>query len=216
MDVGKWPPGKSPEERRVGPRNRRKERATKTSDQSKPASNPLFKFDSGLIEKWSGKYWSLISYSEKSAECRFEELLPRYRRSGYLDKAIFVELARWKSTRPTPRYQNNGEEYVQDVTRRAFYAKSGREALEALCELSGVQVRTASAILHWMRPQEFPILDFRVLYALGESTPPDWNDIALYERVAARLREEANKLGIDLRSVDRAIWAWQKAENDKR
>ena len=45
--------------------------------------------------------------------------------------------------------------------------------------------------------------------------PKDWNDIALYEKVAKRLREEANMLGIDLRSLDRAMWAWQKAQNRK-
>jgi thermostable 8-oxoguanine DNA glycosylase len=152
----------------------------------------------------------LISEREAQAERFLESWLPSYRKKGELDKPMFVQLARWKSTRQTPRYEANSEEQVRTQTRIAFEAKEDDRALASLMELSGVGMRTATALLHWMRPESFPILDFRVVNALGEPQPANWENLAEYGRLAKRLRGLAGDLGVDMRTLDRALWAWDK------
>ena len=57
--------------------------------------------------------------------------------------------------------------------------------------LNGVALRTASAILQWMRPDRFAILDVRVVAALGWPEPASWDDFNYYSRVATRVRDLA-------------------------
>ncbi|MEA3246747.1 MAG: hypothetical protein U9Q74_11385, partial [Gemmatimonadota bacterium] len=122
----------------------------------------------------------------------------------------FVRVGRWKSVRQTPNYESNSEERVRTATVAAFKASDDEQAIAALISLKGVALRTATAILQWMRPERFPILDVRVVSALGLEEPSSWDDTAYYAQVADRVRELARQCGVDLRTMDRALWAWDK------
>lgn len=67
-------------------------------------------------------------------------------------------------------------------------------------------------MLHWMRPAEFPILDFRAVEALGWSAPADWEDLAFYEKFTEHIVRQAKRFSVDLRTIDRALWAMDKAK----
>jgi len=167
--------------------------------------------DPGAVKTLAERdYWELITRDEATAECEFERLLSMARDAGALDQELFVRLARWKSPRPTKYYQRNTPEAIRHATSRAFRAHTDAEAIRALTVLDGVAVRTATALLHWMRPSRYPILDYRVVSALGEAEPRDWNDLDYYSRIAHRIRTIAADLDVDLRTLDRALWAWQK------
>lgn len=127
-----------------------------------------------------------------------------------MPKPLFVRLARWKSVRKTPDYESNTEAEVRAATSAAFAASDDAAAIQALTPLRGVALRTASAILHWMRPDRFPILDVRVLAALGVPEPPSYEDVRFYSTIAARIRALAEQHVLDLRTVDRALWTWDK------
>jgi len=205
---GRWRDGGSPKQR--GRREfpvrdpRRELRAPR------PSSFPFD--DRDAILKLAERYWGLITAGEVAEERAFEADLPQAREAGFLSKDLFVRLARWKSVRKTPDYESNSEEDIAASTRAAFSATTEAEAIAALTQLNGVAQRTATALLHWMAPDRQPILDFRVVAALGELEPRerDWNDPAYYARIAARVRELAGAHGLDLRTVDRALWAWDK------
>lgn len=174
-------------------------------------STSAFPFeDRDAILRLADRYWHLISAADAAEERAFEEEIPPLRTQGELSKGIFVRLARWKSKRKTPDYESNSEAEVRGATRRAFAANSDEEAIRSLTILRGVATRTASALLHWMVPDRYPILDFRVVQALGESEPTDWESTEYYARIADRIRDLANHGRVDLRTIDRALWSWNK------
>ena len=99
---------------------------------------------------------------------------------------------------------------MKQATAAAFTARNDKDAINALCQLNGVALRTATALLHWMRPNEFPIIDVRVIAALGLPDPSSWEDIGYYQRVAEQIRSVAAAASVDLRTVDRALWTLDK------
>ena len=46
--------------------------------------------------------------------------------------------------------------------------------------------------------------------ALGEPTPKSYDDIHFYSRVADLVRALSVKHSLDLRTIDRALWTWDK------
>lgn len=212
LDRGRWPA-------RARPSNAAARAIRAPRPAPKPPSSPAVTAaqrpfplaDSAAIERWAARYWDLIASREKADEQAFEREMPAHRARGYLDKDIFVRLARWKSVRKTPDYESNAERAVESSTRRAFAAGDDAAAIQALTELRGVALRTATALLHWMRPERFPILDFRVVAALGVAEPSNWESGPFYAQVADRIRSIASSAGVDLRTLDRALWAWDKA-----
>lgn len=166
--------------------------------------------DCDAIRRLAEAYWDLITPAEAAEERRFENDFSDARRQGFLSKELFVRVGRWKSVRQTPNYESNPAEVVRTASAKAFEASDDATALTALTSLRGVALRTASAILQWMRPRQFPILDVRVVSALGWPEPASWDDLAFYSRVSDRVRELARECDMDLRTMDRALWAWDK------
>jgi hypothetical protein len=166
--------------------------------------------DTAQILELARLYWSTINARDAAAERAFERDLAAARAAGYLPKPLFVRLARWKSVRNTPAYESNSEEAVRAATVAAFQAADDAAAIAALTALRGVALRTASAILHWMRPDRFPILDVRVLSALGVPEPRSYDDVHFYATVGEQIRQLAARHSLDLRTIDRALWTWDK------
>jgi hypothetical protein len=156
----------------------------------------------------------LITAKELEAEKHLEAVMPEVRQKGYLDREVFLRLARWKSPRPRRFYESNTSAKVRASTGQAFQASSVAKAAGTLSlppqKLAGVALRTATAILHWMRPNEFPILDVRIVRALGEPQPSSWENVDFYASIAEKCRAHSRRLRIDLRTLDRAMWAWDK------
>lgn len=176
-----------------------------------PSGSSAFPFGHcGEILKLSTVYWDLINPTEAAEERRFEQDFAEAGRQGFLSKELFIRVARWKSVRNTSHYQSNSIESVRAATAKAFTAANDTSALAALMQLRGVALRTASAILHWMRPDQFPVLDVRVVAALGLTESTSYEDFEFYSLVASRVRDLARECGVDLRIMDRALWAWDK------
>src|SRR5690606_818651 len=120
---------------------------------------------SAEVARWAGRYWDLCSAREREAEHVIERRVPEARRRGHLDAELFLTLGLWKSARQRKNLASNSAEAVEHATRAAF-ALPPREAITALKKLRGVALRMAVAMLHWMRPPEFPMLDFRVIESI--------------------------------------------------
>ncbi len=166
--------------------------------------------DRAAVRSLAESYWDAISTRDAQSEREFERVFPAVRAAGELDKDLFVKVARWKSVRKTPSYLTNREEAVREATRRAFRATTPAAAIGALCVLDGVALRTATALLHWIRPAEFPILDVRTLEAMGWPKPTNFDDTMFYETFARVVIARSRELGVSLRVLDRALWTWSK------
>ena len=214
INKGKWRLGNAPHERSV-----RTVASTLRSTEAAPQRTVIgigskFPFDNlAEILRYAELYWELITPAEAAEERAFEREMPAARQAGFLTKDLFVRLGCWKSVRQTPNYKSNDEQKVADATARAFAATDPRSAVSALMQLRGVALRTASALLQWMRPDVYCILDVRVVSALGKPEPASWDDVDFYLSIAADIRALARRHGLDLRTIDRALWAWDKMQS---
>jgi hypothetical protein len=109
------------------------------------------------------------------------------------------------------RFRENDWETVQSVLAAAVDAPDARTAVERLRQLTGVTVPVASAVLHYVDPGRYVVVDERpwsVLYDRGELAEPypDPPSVDAYLAYLERCRETAADLGVDLQTVYRALW----------
>ena len=99
------------------------------------------------------------------------------------------------------------EQDIKKFTSEAFkLAEKDKivDAIEQLIELNGVGIPVASAILAMKYPEQFAIIDRRVLQALGEGR---WiknyqKDPKIYKDYLIRVRQEARRNGMKLREYE--------------
>jgi thermostable 8-oxoguanine DNA glycosylase len=170
-----------------------------------------------FVDHWSAQYDEKYPAGSKVHED--EQCLKKWlaEQSGpkSLDKERFLKLAGWKSERPKPRYERNSSAFVREVTELAFQASDDRLRMHILMALDGVGMPVASALLHFAFPDRYPILDFHVVRTLrraglwrrGEApdfTPAEWLEFTQL------MRRLASRLGVHMRDLDKALWAFDK------
>ena len=130
------------------------------------------------------------------------------RRRGFVSRAEFLAMCRWKSPRAQRHYLKNGAGRIRAASRRALGARSESRRMEHLLALDGVSVPVASAILTLLDPRRYGVLDIRawqMLYAArGVDTNPAGRgfSIAQWLRYLATLREHARRLRATARAVE--------------
>lgn len=120
--------------------------------------------------------------------------------------------------KPVLRYfRNNDETVIRDNIERAVHESNIRTKVESLTSLSGVGVPVASAILLFMNPDRFTVIDeraWRVLYETGYlpqelSDDPTVEEYLMYLGACWAL---ANEYDVSLRTLDMALWAFDTEE----
>ena len=134
------------------------------------------------------------------------------RAQGHYTRAQFLVVCAWKSPRSRPRVEANEEATVRFATAAALTAADERARMEALLALDGVGVPTASTLLHFAAPDRYPILDVRALESLGERTARSGYPVAYWLEYVAACRALALRHGVDLRTLDKALWQWSKEQ----
>lgn len=163
--------------------------------------------------------------SQVHDETPFETIGPAIAGRGYMTKDEFLKMVRWKSARALPLAKHNSHQMVETVSRRVFAASTDDSKVEILCELSGVGVRMASAILTIVYPQLYGVVDVRAWRALSDLGLIDeekanrnksyfsTNDFVLYLHVIRRLAVEN---GISPREIDKALWKFDEGSGCKK
>lgn len=121
-------------------------------------------------------------------------------------------IVRWKSSRSIGYFERNDREDVTQHVNDALAADSVSEKVDILSELDGVQVRMASAILLFVNPDRFTVLDWRAWDVLHENgylpdempDDPTVEDYLLYLGACWAI---ANEYDVSLRTLDMALWA---------
>jgi hypothetical protein len=115
----------------------------------------------------------------------------------------------WKTVRSRPKVAANASAAVVDATRRALAADDEATRIAALLELEGVGVPTASTLLYFAFPDDYPILDVRALESLGvkaRSTYP----VSFWLEYLETCRELSRRAGVSIRTLDKALWQHSK------
>ncbi|MFC1945438.1 hypothetical protein ACFLWF_01645 [Chloroflexota bacterium] len=173
--------------------------------------------DRDFVHKWSNVYDERFKGGKAiNEEIAIREWLSFQKEPRYLDKEYFVRLGNWKSARARKHYESNRNEEVIDITRKSYIATDELEKLKLLMTLKGVGVPVASTILNYMQPDKFPIFDYHCRNVLTEAglwmkVGNDANNKAWLDYVYI-MRELANKLGVSLRELDKAMFAYDKRE----
>ena len=129
---------------------------------------------------------------------------------GYMKRDDLIEVARWKwrGGRTRQLCGQNSEAEVAEITSVSFAARSERLRIGALLALHGVHWPMASVVLHFAFPDRYPILDVRAMNTVGGSTLYNFKKWLEYAELC---RATAKSHCITMRTLDKALWAYDKA-----
>ena len=102
--------------------------------------------------------------------------------------------------------------YVKEVTRTSFSTSNARLRIEVLALLDGVDLRVASAILHFVFPRKYPIMDYRALWSLRVENPK--YNFELWDSYCNYCKMIAKENNVGLRTLDRALWQYSKKNQE--
>lgn len=132
------------------------------------------------------------------------------RKAGLLSQEQFLLLTRWKTPRSQPRCARNSADFVRELTSAALRSRDARFKVEVLTLLDGVDWPTASVILHFCDKERWPIIDYRAFWSLGQPSPAGRYNFALWKEYTSFTRQLADRGKVDMRTVDRALWAYSR------
>jgi hypothetical protein len=147
-----------------------------------------------------------FGYTEDAA-CQAAGAAARAR--GHYTREEFLTVCEWKTSRSRPKTRRNDAAAVERATRGALGASDERERMEALLALEGVGVPTASTLLHFAFPGEYPILDVRALQSLGQK-PRSVYPVDYWLGYLQACRDLARRHGVSIRTMDKALWQHSK------
>lgn len=148
-------------------------------------------------------------YVATDLDAAIDALVEGARSRGFLSKSDLVAVCRWKSPRALPLIRRNTPAEVEEATAWALCATNERLRIGALLLLQGVSWPMASAILHFFHPDPYPVLDVRAAWSLGMRSRSAYTFELWWSYVLA-CRALSRKLGLSMRSVDRALWQYSK------
>lgn len=134
---------------------------------------------------------------------------------GWYTRDEFIQVDEWKTPRIRSRAASNTARDIEVATREALASNHVLGVMEPLRRLHGVDWAVGSVLLHLAHPDPFPILDFRALEAFGIERPR-WTGSVLWRGYVEATRSLAISAGVDMRTLDRALWQWSKEQVGQR
>jgi hypothetical protein len=159
-------------------------------------------FPAGAIQALASRF----TY-EDDARCR--EAGARARARAHYTREEFIEVCAWKTVRSGPKVASNTEDAVVHATGRALSSRDEAVRMGALLELEGVGVPTASTLLYFAFPDDYPILDIRALESLGLK-PRSQYPVSFWLAYLAACRQLAARHRVAIRTLDKALWQHSK------
>lgn len=169
------------------------------------------RFRESKIDYWANVYTECQHADNREREEQVIGWRETILSQGHLDPWELYTVARWMlyehgedAAEPT---RNNANTHIMIATRQAFASNDDWEKLLYLTELEGVGQSVASAILHLYDERPYPILSSRALWSVGferrqRREHPFWPEYIAF------CREIADRNGIDMRTLDRALWRY--------
>ena len=162
------------------------------------------RFPEGDIPKWAARF-----VDNGSDDDILDGIRPLVLTHGHLERPEFLKICAWKSARTKSSCRRNSTHRIETLTRAAFATSDEALKISLLRLLDGVEWPTASTILHFCDARPYPILDYRALWSLGQANPPSYT-MELWLAYVAFTRDLADRLGLPIRTVDKALWQYSK------
>jgi len=136
---------------------------------------------------------------------------------GYLTKEQTIKILKWKSPRPLRFYEQNSDIEIKTITKLAFQQNNDSLKIHILTALKGVNYPSASAILMFYEPKNYPVLDIRVWKQLYKNklvttnskgqnfTLEQWSN---YLKIIRSLAKENN---LTSRQVEKRLFDYDKS-----
>ena len=193
---------------------------------------PDILIDAKFIDYWKKYYVEDDIGGDDEKYIEILEKVSKELSQGTITKDTFIDILRWKTTRLTGIVRLDEFSNYEVGIKEAYNALEDDQKLSILDDLYGIGVPTASTILHFMYPSDFPIMDIRVAETLLDSGYPikttkylrkTKNSVRYYVSCAgnyapfcAAIRDIANESRRTLRDVDKAIFAYHKKNYGKQ
>ena len=128
---------------------------------------------------------------------------------GFQNRELLEDVVLWKFSPGVGRIRDLPSKRVYEISKQAFSADKASEAMAVLSELDGIAASMAGAILTFVNPHRYTIMDPRAtnaLTSLGYWNYPCEASVDRYETYCLRCQEISRKTGLSLRAVDRALY----------
>ena len=163
------------------------------------------RFCESEINYWTNRCTERQREKDRTKEQELIDLKPEVLRRGCLTKKELHKIARWKSPRRAALTLENTNDFMKEVTEKAFTATDHWTKLLTLTQLRGIGEPTASAILHLLDNGQYPLLDIHALWSVGlvwekRVSYPFWLEYVQF------CRNTANRNDVSMRDLDRALW----------
>lgn len=176
---------------------------------ARPVPTFRLRFPLAEVRHWASRY----AYAD---DAEVAEIGRAARQRGYFTRGEFLTVARWKTPRSKSRCARNDAATVRFRTRQALTAFDERLRIEALTQLHGVDMATASVLHHFAHRDPYPIIDFRALWSLGIEERQTSYSFAFWSAYVAACRELAAAAHVRMRTLDRALWQYSKEHQPAR
>jgi hypothetical protein len=150
---------------------------------------------------------SRFSYPKDDSACLAAGAEAKARGHYTLDDVILI--CEWKTGRTKTLVATNTVEDAEFITGEALSATDERRRMATMKWLQGVDVPTASALLFFALPADYPIIDERALESLGQKAPRYYS-LKFWTEYLDACREIAKKVGVPIRTLDKALWQFSK------
>ena len=148
----------------------------------------------------------------------FKIIGPRIKLRGFIEFNEFYKICMWKSVRQKQNYLKN-KNIVKDISKKVFADADRDEAskMKQLCELRGVGIRTASAILTVVSPDQYAVMDVRCIQMLNKIGIKIRESITInrwleYLKIMRKLSRENN---LTPRQVDQILFSMHREMLEK-
>lgn len=170
-----------------------------------------FLIDDSFIIKWHPLYEETEDDEEEYRQI-VASVKEEIRKIGNLSKETFIRILDWKTPRLKGIVRLNNFKLYAEAIKKSLGTPEGQKLI-ILDNLYGIGAPLASTILHFIYPEEFPIMDIRtveVLYAGGyiKSKLRDARRYPDFKAAILSIRQQFPKW--TLRQIDRALFAFHK------
>ena len=135
-------------------------------------------------------------------------------KSKTLKEETFQEIYGWKTRNRSKRHLDSDLKLYLDAISKLLNEPSIEKKIETIAGLSGIRFPVASTVLHFVYPEDFPIIDVRTVKVLWDKGMLDrklgdnMKDYTTYREKIMKIKEICKESS--LRSIDRALFTYNE------